>query len=185
MAEISEAVKAPETKKFKVYVRDIPLTATAESVKELFTRAGDVVELVLLDSRDKKSKIAFVTFSTQEELDTAITLSGQEVDGSAIQVQQREERLCFKCNKPGHRAVQCRSGVMTPKPGYVARDFPARKPRERERQGREKSRSRSRSRDRRRRSRSRSRDRRRDRSRSRERHHRSRSRSRDEKKRRL
>lgn len=86
--------------KNKVFVGSLPWSINNDSLKELFSQFGEVTEaVVIMDRETQKSKgFGFVTFSTPEAAQKALSLSGQEVEGRSIVVniaKPREERRSF------------------------------------------------------------------------------------------
>jgi len=86
--------------KNKIFVGSLPWSINNDSLKELFSKYGEVTEaVVIMDRETQKSKgFGFVTFSTPEAAQKALEMSGQEVDGRAIVVniaKPREERRSF------------------------------------------------------------------------------------------
>jgi cold-inducible RNA-binding protein len=86
--------------KNKIFVGSLPWSINNDSLKELFSKYGEVTEaVVIMDRETQKSKgFGFVTFSTPEAAQKALEMSGQEVDGRSIVVniaKPREERRSF------------------------------------------------------------------------------------------
>ncbi len=86
--------------KNKIFVGSLPWSINNDSLKELFSKYGEVTEaVVIMDRETNKSKgFGFVTFATPESAQKALEMSGQEVDGRAIVVniaKPREERRSF------------------------------------------------------------------------------------------
>jgi len=86
--------------KNKIFVGSLPWSINNDSLKELFSKYGEVTEaVVIMDRETQKSKgFGFVTFATPESAQKALEMSGQEVDGRAIVVniaKPREERRSF------------------------------------------------------------------------------------------
>ncbi|MCG2693728.1 RNA-binding protein [Candidatus Parcubacteria bacterium] len=75
----------------KLYVGNLPYTATAEELKELFSQAGKVESAnVISDKFSGRSKgFGFVEMSTDEEAQKAIDeLNGTEIEGRAMTVNE-------------------------------------------------------------------------------------------------
>lgn len=73
----------------KLYVGNLPYTATEEELKELFGQAGTVTSVAVIKDRESgRSKgFAFVEMSTAEEAQKAIsTLNGQMLGGRDLRV---------------------------------------------------------------------------------------------------
>jgi RNA recognition motif-containing protein len=82
----------------KLYVGNLPFSATEDSVRELFAEAGTVTSATVIVDRDtNRSKgFGFVEMSTDEEANKAIsTFDGKDLDGRALKVsvaRPREDR---------------------------------------------------------------------------------------------
>jgi cold-inducible RNA-binding protein len=75
----------------KLYVGNLPFSATDESVHQLFSQAGNVVSAKVIIDRDtgRSKGFAFVEFSTAEEAESAINkFNGSSVDGRSINVSE-------------------------------------------------------------------------------------------------
>ncbi|MBT3260738.1 RNA-binding protein [bacterium] len=82
----------------KLYVGNLPFSATEDSIRELFAEAGTVTSATVIVDRDtNRSKgFGFVEMSTDEEANKAIsTFDGKDLDGRALKVsvaRPREDR---------------------------------------------------------------------------------------------
>jgi RNA recognition motif-containing protein len=75
--------------KNKLFVGNISWDATDDSLKELFSQVGTVLEAkIITDKFSGRSKgFGFVTMETEEEAAAAVEqLNGKELDGRAINV---------------------------------------------------------------------------------------------------
>ena len=75
----------------KLYVGSLSYDTTDESLKEAFSRAGNVVSAsVITDKMSGRSRgFGFVEMETDEEAQKAVeTLNGQEVDGRKVTVNE-------------------------------------------------------------------------------------------------
>ena len=85
----------------KLFVGGLAWTTRDDSLKDFFSQAGTVVSAsVIMDKFSGRSKgFGFVEMSTPEEAQEAMKLSGQELDGRAITVNEarpqapREDRF--------------------------------------------------------------------------------------------
>jgi len=78
-----------EEQKNKLYVGNLPYSATSDSIKELFAAAGEVIEAIIItDKFSGKSKgFGFVTMKDDASAEKAIKeLDGKEVDGRQLKV---------------------------------------------------------------------------------------------------
>lgn len=82
----------------KLYVGNLPFSATDDSLKELFAAAGTVTSVnIIMDRETNHSKgFGFVEMNSEEEATKAIELyNGKDLDGRALKVnvaKPREER---------------------------------------------------------------------------------------------
>lgn len=73
----------------KLYVGNLPWSATEEQVRSIFSEYGTLTDVALITDRmtGRSKGIAFVTFETEEEAQAAISaLNGHELDGREIMV---------------------------------------------------------------------------------------------------
>jgi len=73
----------------KLYVGNLPYSITSESLKELFSEAGEVMDaVVIVDKYTQRSKgFGFVEFSSEADAQKAIEmLNEKEIEGRAIVV---------------------------------------------------------------------------------------------------
>lgn len=78
----------------KLYVGNLPWSLNNDSLKELFSQFGEVVDAVVIKDRDSgRSKgFGFVTFATEEAAKAALSLHEKEVDGRNIVVNVAKPR---------------------------------------------------------------------------------------------
>jgi RNA recognition motif-containing protein len=82
----------------KIYVGNLPFSATEEQLKELFSQAGTVTSVSLITDRNtgQSRGFGFVEMSTQEEMQNAIAKFNEyQMDDRALRVniaKPREER---------------------------------------------------------------------------------------------
>lgn len=75
----------------KLYVGNLPYSATEDSLREFFSQAGNVESAAIItDKMSGRSKgFGFVEMSTDNEAQAAIdTLNGKDMDGRAITVNE-------------------------------------------------------------------------------------------------
>ena len=75
----------------KLYVGNLPYTATTDELKQHFSQAGNVIDAVVItDRRSGRSKgFGFVEFETEEEAKKGIeTLNGKDFGGRNIVVNE-------------------------------------------------------------------------------------------------
>jgi RNA recognition motif-containing protein len=98
----------------KVFVRNIPIKAKESDFESLFSKAGQVTEVVM------KPNYVFVGYDTERESMEAIkqfhdyTFMGHKlsVEAAKSRTEKLAERMnekCFKCGDFGHWAISCKS----------------------------------------------------------------------------
>lgn len=106
----------------KVVVKGLPPNTTEEELRAFFASAGEPTDLFIHDTK----QFAFIGFANEEACSAALRLSGSELNGRRIDIERRKRQRCFKCNREGHVALQCRFSELTcrecGRPGHVARD---------------------------------------------------------------
>ena len=79
----------------KLYVGNLPFNTTENELQELFSQAGAVQEVTLMQDRftGKSRGFAFVTMGSEEDAQNAISkLNGQTVDGRPMTVNEARPR---------------------------------------------------------------------------------------------
>src|SRR5213080_2965546 len=79
----------------KLYVGNLPFNTTENELQELFSQAGAVQEVTLMQDRftGKSRGFAFVTMGSDEEAQNAISkLNGQTVEGRELTVNEARPR---------------------------------------------------------------------------------------------
>jgi len=75
----------------KLYVGNLPFSATDESLREMFGQAGQVESARIITDRDtgRSKGFGFVEMSTQQEATAAISkFNGTELDGRSLTVNE-------------------------------------------------------------------------------------------------
>ena len=75
----------------KLFVGNLPFSATEQSIKETFSQCGNVESAKIITDRDtgRSKGFGFVEMSSDSEASAAISkLNGTEVDGRAISVSE-------------------------------------------------------------------------------------------------
>jgi RNA recognition motif-containing protein len=78
-----------EEQKNRLYVGNLPYTATGEELKSFFSEVGEVTDsVVITDKMSGRSKgFGFVTMATDELADAAVkALDGKEMNGRPLKV---------------------------------------------------------------------------------------------------
>jgi len=83
--------------KNKLFIGSLPWSITNESLKELFSQYGEVVEAIIINDREtgRSKGFGFVTFAKEEDAQKALEMNGKEIEGRTIVVnvaKPREER---------------------------------------------------------------------------------------------
>lgn len=92
--------------KKKLYVGNLSYDTNDESLKEAFSKAGNVTEAVVItDKMSGRSKgFGFVSFETDEEAKKAIEMwDGKEVDGRPLRVNEARP-MAERPSRDDHRA---------------------------------------------------------------------------------
>ena len=78
----------------KLYVGNLPFTATEESVRELFSQHGTVEQISLISDRDtgRPRGFGFVEMSSADASRAMQALNGKDFDGRALKVNEAQER---------------------------------------------------------------------------------------------
>ena len=79
----------------KLYVGNLPFNTTENELQELFSQAGAVQEVTLMQDRftGKSRGFAFVTMSSAEEAQNAISkLNGHSIEGRSLTVNEARPR---------------------------------------------------------------------------------------------
>ena len=78
----------------KLYVGNLPFTATEESVRALFAAHGSVEKVSLITDRDTGSPrgFGFVEMSNADASRAMQALNGKEFEGRALKVNEAQER---------------------------------------------------------------------------------------------
>ncbi len=85
----------------KLYVGNLPFNTTENELQELFSQAGAVQEVTLMQDRftGKSRGFAFVTMSSDEEAQNAISkLNGHAIEGRQLTVNEARPR---EARQPG------------------------------------------------------------------------------------
>jgi RNA recognition motif-containing protein len=78
----------------KLYVGNLPFSATDDSVRTLFAAHGTVEKVSLITDRDtgRPRGFAFVEMSNADAARAMQALNGTDVDGRALKVNEAQER---------------------------------------------------------------------------------------------
>jgi heterogeneous nuclear ribonucleoprotein A1/A3 len=78
----------------KLYVGNLPFTATQSDVESAFSAYGELDEVRLITDRDtgRSRGFAFVTFSTQHDAESALEMNGKNLDGRNLTVNIAKEK---------------------------------------------------------------------------------------------
>jgi RNA recognition motif-containing protein len=78
----------------KLYVGNLPFTATEESVRTHFAAHGTVEKISLINDRDtgRPRGFGFVEMSSEDASRAMQALNGQELDGRALKVNEAQDR---------------------------------------------------------------------------------------------
>jgi len=78
----------------KLYVGNLPFTATEESVRALFSPHGTIESLALINDRDtgRPRGFGFIEMSTDDAARAVQALNGQDFEGRPIKVNEAQAR---------------------------------------------------------------------------------------------
>ena len=78
----------------KIYVGNLPFSATEDTVRELFGQLGTVESVALPTDRDtgQKRGFGFVEMSRQDAARAIQSLNGQEMDGRTLKVNEAQDK---------------------------------------------------------------------------------------------
>ncbi|HTV49788.1 MAG TPA: RNA-binding protein [Steroidobacteraceae bacterium] len=86
----------------KLYVGNLPFSATDESVRALFAKHGTVEKVALIMDRDtgRPRGFGFVEMSNADAARAMQALNGTDFDGRALRVNEAQERSGGGGNRP-------------------------------------------------------------------------------------
>ena len=90
----------------RLYVGNLPYSATEDQLTEMFSRAGKVDSVRVMTDRDtgRPRGFAFVEMSTDEEAREAVAaFDGADLDGRRLRVDEAQERQPRQSGGPGGR----------------------------------------------------------------------------------
>src|ERR1700692_912837 len=99
----------------KLYVGNLPFNTTENELQELFSQAGAVQEVTLMQDRftGKSRGYAFVTMSSDEEAQNAISkLNGHAIEGRQLTVNEARPRRTRRLRR--RRRIRWPSGRWRP-----------------------------------------------------------------------
>jgi RNA recognition motif-containing protein len=92
----------------KLYVGNLPFSATEESLKEAFLQFGTVESVTIITDKDSgQSKgFGFLELGTPQEATSAITkMNGSEMDGRTLKVSEAQAKVPRDGSGPGRSQV--------------------------------------------------------------------------------
>jgi RNA recognition motif-containing protein len=77
----------------KIYVGNLSYDTTPEGVQEHFAQYGAIAEAKLITDRDtgRSRGFAFITYSEQQDAQSALAADGESLDGKALRVNMAKE----------------------------------------------------------------------------------------------
>ena len=78
----------------KLYVGNLPFTATEESIRNLFAPHGAVEKISLINDRDtgRPRGFGFIEMSSSDASRAMQALNGKELDGRALKINEAQDR---------------------------------------------------------------------------------------------
>lgn len=92
----------------KLYVGNLPFSATEESLKEAFVQFGTVESVTIItDSETGRSKgFGFLEMASQQEASSAIAkMNGTEMDGRTLKVSEAQAKVPRDGSGPGRGQI--------------------------------------------------------------------------------
>jgi RNA recognition motif-containing protein len=88
----------------KLYVGNLPFTATEDAVRALFTPHGTIEKLSLISDRDtgRARGFGFVEMSAADASRAMQALNGRDFDGRPLKVNEAQERTRASSGPPGY-----------------------------------------------------------------------------------
>ncbi len=80
-------------KKSKIYVGNLSYNTTEDGLRNFFGQFGTVEEVVIISDRQtgRSKGFGFVTFSSDEEGESALEANGDDLDGRSLKVSTAKE----------------------------------------------------------------------------------------------
>jgi RNA recognition motif-containing protein len=88
----------------KLYVGNLPFSATEDSLKEAFSQFGTVESVTIITDRDtgQSKGFGFLELATKQEAASAITkMHGSEMDGRTLKVSEAQPQVPRDGSGPG------------------------------------------------------------------------------------
>ena len=88
----------------KLYVGNLPFSATEDSLKDAFLQFGSVESVTIITDRDtgQSKGFGFLELATQQEAANAITkMNGAEMDGRTLKVSEAQAKVPRGGSGPG------------------------------------------------------------------------------------
>ncbi|OGP77675.1 MAG: RNA-binding protein [Deltaproteobacteria bacterium RBG_19FT_COMBO_60_16] len=88
----------------KLYVGNLPFSATEDSLREAFLQFGTVESVNIITDRDtgQSKGFGFLELATQQEAASAITkMNGSEMDGRTLKVSEAQAKVPREGSGPG------------------------------------------------------------------------------------
>ena len=78
----------------KLYVGNLPYSATEAEIETMFSEYGELMSVVLIKDREtgRAKGFGFVEFQNQADAEKALELDGRELDGRALKVNMAKPR---------------------------------------------------------------------------------------------
>lgn len=78
----------------KIYIGNLPYSATEQEVQTLFAQFGDIENVALIKDRDsgRPKGFGFVTFIDQGSAQDALKMDGQDFQGRPLKVSMAKEK---------------------------------------------------------------------------------------------
>ncbi|HAT7908702.1 TPA: RNA-binding protein [Legionella pneumophila] len=82
-------------KQKKIYVGNLPFGTTEEALSIQFSQYGKIEEMFLIKDRliGQMKGFGFITFSAQQEAESALEMNGQPFDGRSLKVCMAQKKI--------------------------------------------------------------------------------------------
>lgn len=84
----------------KIYIGNLPYSATEQDVQTLFAQFGDIENVALIKDRDtgRPKGFGFITFENQNSAQDALKMDGQDFQGRPLKVSMAKEKASGENN---------------------------------------------------------------------------------------
>lgn len=79
---------------YRIFVRNLPFSVKSHDLKDYFESCGEITNArVITDKQTGRSRgFGFVTFNSEEQLEKALKLQGNDFNGREVQIEKAQPR---------------------------------------------------------------------------------------------